>query len=133
MVAVNNVILCFILGVPVLTLDRTAKPKEIPAAEAKNHIGETATVCGKVVGTSISKYGAGNLGWPVSLDLDKPEPSPVFIIGTLSPKRLKSLDLETAYQGKVICATGKITILRGVPAIITAKPSQIEFKPDVEK
>jgi hypothetical protein len=133
MAIISKLILFLLLGLPVLTLGQAAKREQIAAAEAKHHIGETATVCGKVVAVSISKYAAGNLGWPIFLDLDKPEPNPVFTIATLSSKRLKSAELESTYQGKVMCATGKITSVRGVPEIITSKPSDIEFKPDVSK
>ena len=130
MTELKSVILCVLLGLPASHPDRPDRPKEIPVAEAKNHIGETATVCGKVVGTSIAKYQAGNFGYPISLDLEKPEPDPVFVIGTLSPKRLNTAEVESTYQGKMICATGKITELRGVPEIITRKPDQIVFKSD---
>jgi hypothetical protein len=132
MLALHNLIFCLLLGLPALNPGQTAKPKEIPPAEAKEHIGETATVCGKVVATSIAKYSAGSLGWPISLDLDTPEPKPTFVIGTLSPTRLKPEEVEATYQGKAVCATGKITNVRGVPEINTSKPSEIDFKQDAK-
>jgi hypothetical protein len=111
-------------------LDQAIKPKRIPPADARDHLGETATVCSRVADAAISKYAAGNLGWPITLDLDSPEPNPVFIIGTLSPQHLKPEQVEATYKGKTVCATGKITQVRGVPSILTSKPSEIDIQPD---
>ncbi|MGA8541427.1 MAG: hypothetical protein WB566_18130, partial [Terriglobales bacterium] len=61
----------------------TVTPPRIKAAEAKNHIGEMATVCGKVVDSrKIGKYGLGGYGKPVTFDLDQPETNSVFYFVT---------------------------------------------------
>ena len=58
---------------------KSAGPPRITTAEAKNHIGDTVTVCGKVVDNQkVPKYGIAGHGKPVSLDLDQPEPNPIF-------------------------------------------------------
>jgi len=129
---VKNLILLFVI-VPVLTLGQTAGTKEIPAAEAKDHMGETATVCGRVADANMSRYAAGNYGWPISLALEKPEPHAPFVVGILSPKRLKPDEVKSAYVGKLVCATGKIELVRGVPQILATKPSQVEFRADAKK
>jgi hypothetical protein len=133
MVTINSLVFSLILGISGLALDQTLKPKDISPAQAKDHLGETATVCGKIVAVSPNKYGAGSLGWPISLEIDKPDPDPVFIIGVMSPKRLKPDEASAEYQGKQVCATGKITELRGVPAIVTTKASEIAIHADVKK
>jgi len=49
--------------------------KKLTAAEAKDHVGETATVCGNVVST---RYAASTKGQPTFLNLDKPYPNQIF-------------------------------------------------------
>jgi site-specific recombinase XerD len=49
-----------------------AAQKKLTAAEAKDHVGETATVCGSVVST---RYATGTKGQPTFLNLDKPYPN----------------------------------------------------------
>jgi hypothetical protein len=46
--------------------------KKLTAAEAKDHVGETATVCGSVVST---RYASSTKGQPTFLNLDKPYPN----------------------------------------------------------
>jgi|SRR6267378_6953204 len=48
--------------------------KKLTAAEAKDHLGETATVCGNVGST---RYAASTKGQPTFLDLDKPYPNQI--------------------------------------------------------
>ena len=68
---------------PAATTTPTVTPPRIKAAEAKNHIGEMATVCGKVVDSrKIGKYGLGGYGKPVTFDLDQPETNSVFYFVT---------------------------------------------------
>jgi micrococcal nuclease len=94
----------------------------ISAAEAKNHVGETATVCGEVVSTH---YALRSRGSPTFINLDKPYPNQIFTIVIWGSDRSKFGDPEQTYRGKRICATGKITDYRGVPEIIANDPSQI--------
>jgi hypothetical protein len=51
--------------------------QKLSATETKDHIGETATVCGSVVST---RYAASTKGQPTFLNLDKPYPNPVFTV-----------------------------------------------------
>jgi hypothetical protein len=46
--------------------------KKLTAAEAKDHIGERATVCGRVAST---RYAVTSRGKPTFLNLDKPYPA----------------------------------------------------------
>jgi hypothetical protein len=97
----------------------------IPAAEAKSHVGETATVCGEVASTH---YAAGSRGSPTFINLDKPYPNEVFTLLIWGSDRSKFGDPEQSYRSKRICATGKITEYKGVPEIVAREPSQIKIQ-----
>jgi DNA/RNA endonuclease YhcR with UshA esterase domain len=94
----------------------------LSTAEAKNHIGETATVCGSVVST---RYASSTKGQPTFLNLDEPYPKQVFTILIWGESRSKFGTPESDYKGKKICITGKITEYRGVPEIVAESPKQI--------
>ena len=99
-------------------------PPRITPTEAKSRAGDTATVCGKVVDTKVSRYGLAGRGKPVTFDLDQPEPNPVFYFvtfGTTGPE-----EAIAAYKGKSVCVTGKITVQAGVAYIMAADRAQIK-------
>jgi DNA/RNA endonuclease YhcR with UshA esterase domain len=98
--------------------------KRVSASEAKDHIGEVATVCGEVVGTH---YAASTKGQPTFLNLDKPYPNPVFTVLIWGSNRSKFGTPDNDYKGKRICATGKITEYRGGPEIVAENPGQIKL------
>jgi hypothetical protein len=54
-----------------LAFSTAAQTNKITAAEAKDHVGEVRTVCGKVVSTH---YASGSKGQPTFLNLDEPYP-----------------------------------------------------------
>ena len=100
----------------------TAQKKFTPA-EAKDHIGETATVCGTVNST---RYAPSTKGQPTFLNLDKPYPNQIFTVLIWGSDRSKFGSPEVTYKGKQICVTGKITVYRDVPEIVAGSPSQIK-------
>jgi hypothetical protein len=101
--------------------------------DAKNHVGETATVCGEVADARIGKYGVGSFGRPVTLYLDSPEPHPVFFFVTWGADQAKAEQVRTFYQGKQVCVAGKIVKGGTVPYIIASGPSQIKIQTDAKK
>lgn len=101
-------------------------PPRIAVAEAKNHIGESATICGKVVDTKISKYGIAGRGKPVTFDLDQPEPNPVFYFVTFGAQPGGPDEAINAYKDKSLCVTGKISVTAGTPYIMAADRTQIK-------
>lgn len=104
-----------------------AAPARVTPADAKNHIGEKATVCGKVVDTKISKYGIGGRGKPVTFDLDQPEPNPLFYFVAFGDKSGGAEEAIAAYKGKQVCVTGKIAAApNGSPMIMAADRSQVK-------
>jgi hypothetical protein len=130
--------------------------KRITASEAENHIGERATVCGKVVNAT---YAASSQGQPTFLNLDEPDPYPVFTVviwGADRPKfgGSRSIQLskpglvlwepdrvklgppqapEVAYRDKRICVTGRIESYRGVPEIVARSSKQIAVQSGPKK
>jgi hypothetical protein len=107
-----------------------AAPVRVAPADAKNHIGDTATVCGKVVDTKVPKYGIAGHGKPVSFDLDQAEPNPIFYFVAFAPPPAGPEEVIAAYKDKKVCVTGKITHLPagGAPFIMASDRAQI--KPD---
>jgi DNA/RNA endonuclease YhcR with UshA esterase domain len=99
--------------------------KKWTAVEAKDHIGEQTTVCGKVAGT---RYAVTTRGKPTFLNLDKPYPNPVFTVLIWGENREKFGTPEERYRDKQVCVTGKITEYRGGPEIVVSDPQNIEIE-----
>jgi hypothetical protein len=97
----------------------------ISASEAKNHVGEKATVCGEVASTH---YAARSRGNPTFINLDKPYPNQIFTVLIWGSDRPKFGDPEETYRSKSICVTGKISDYKGVPEIIAYEPTQIQIR-----
>jgi hypothetical protein len=114
------IITCFLLSL--LALSTAAQTNKITAAEAKDHVGETRTVCGKVASTHFASKSKGE---PTFLNLDEPYPTEVFTILIWGSDRAKFGAPEMKYKDATVCVTGKITSYRGKPEIIATEPSQI--------
>jgi hypothetical protein len=99
--------------------------KRLTTAEAIDHIGEKATVCGKVAST---RYAATTRGRPTFLNLDKPYPSQVFTVLIWGENRAKFGAPEDKYRGKQICVTGTITEYRKAPELVVSDPQRIEVQ-----
>jgi len=99
--------------------------KKLTAPEAKDHIGEKATVCGKVAST---RYAATTRGKPTFLNLDKPYPSQVFTVLIWGENREKFGNPEEKYRDKQVCVTGTITEYRKAPEIVVSDPQSIEMQ-----
>src|SRR6516162_5270609 len=74
--------------------------------QAKNHLGENATVCGVVVST---KYLESKGRSPTLLNLDKPYPQQPFTIVIWGADRAKFGTPEVGYKGARVCVSGTIT------------------------
>ena len=99
--------------------------KKLTAVEAKDHIGEQATVCGKV---ASSRYAATTRGKPTFLNLDKPYPTQIFTVLIWGENREKFGAPEEKYRDKQVCVTGKITEYRGAPEIVVSDPQSIDVQ-----
>jgi hypothetical protein len=102
-----------------------AQTAHVTAAEAKNHVGETATVCGRVASTHFAEKVKG---LPTFMNLDMPYPKQIFTIVIWGTDRPKFGNPERTYRDKNVCVSGKITIHLGKPQIIPSKPSQIQIQ-----
>lgn len=100
-----------------------AQTGHITASEAKNHVGEKTTVCGKVVS---SHFASGSKGQPTFLNLDEPYPKEIFTILIWGSDRPKFGKPEDTYRNKDVCVSGKITSHNGRPEIVATEPSQIQ-------
>jgi hypothetical protein len=96
--------------------------KQLTAAEAKDHVGERATVCGQVVST---RYADRSKGQPTFLNLDKPYPSEIFTILIWGEDRPKFDAPESKYRDASVCVTGKVSSYGGIPEIVATEPDQI--------
>jgi hypothetical protein len=114
-----------LLALAMLCSTQVQAQKSLSTAEARNHIGEKATVCGAVVSTHYAAQSRGN---PTFINLDKPYPNQVFTVLIWGSDRQKFGDPEETYRSKIICVTGKISDYKGVPEIVAYAPSQIEFE-----
>jgi len=112
----------WILGLVFVATSSLLAQKGLTAVEAKAHIGEQATVCGKVVST---RWAESSHGSPTFLNFDQPYPDQVFTMVIWGSDRAKFGDPETTYRGKHVCVTGKIRTFKGVPEVVATEPSQI--------
>ena len=96
--------------------------KSLTTTQASSHIGEDATVCGKVVG---AYYAQRSNGEPTFINLDKKYPNQKFTIVIWGDDRYQFHTPESFYNGKKICVTGYIDSYRGIPQIVVQNPSQI--------
>jgi hypothetical protein len=110
-----NILLLFLSIAVLPTVAET-----ITAADAKNHIGEQATVCGKVAG---EKTAAGSRGEPTFINLDAAYPNQVFTILVWGDDRKNVGELPRV--GSRVCASGVIQDYRGVPEIVVRSSGQL--------
>jgi hypothetical protein len=113
-------ILCFAL--PCIT---RAQTKHLTAAEAKNHVGETATVCGHIVRIYFAHKAKG---LPTLMNLDMSYPQQIFTIVIWGKDRTRFGNPERTYHDKNICVSGKITSHHEIPEIVINTPGQIRIQ-----
>jgi hypothetical protein len=111
-----------LLIVIALAFATEAQTRKVSPEEAKDHIGERATVCGKVASTH---YAGRSKGQPTFLNLDEPYPSQIFTIVIWGSDRAKFGDPESKYSRQSVCVTGKIETYRSAPQIVATEPAQI--------
>jgi micrococcal nuclease len=119
------ILLTICYGAPLLVVHLTSPAlaqSKLTTAEAKQHLGETATVCGKVVST---RYASSTKGQPTFLNLDKPYPEQIFTVVIWGSARSKFGRPEVDFRDKQICISGKIEEYRGTPEIVANSPEQI--------
>lgn len=114
--------MALLLLVCVASAGSTIGQKKLAASEAKEHYGESATVCGEVVS---GRYAQSSKGQPTFLNLDQAYPNQVFTVVIWGDERQKFGAPENDFKGKRICVSGKITAYDGKPEIVAVDPKQI--------
>lgn len=109
-------LVCFLLSIALAP----AIAQSITAADAKNHIGEQATVCGKV---ASERTATSSRGEPTFINLDSAYPNQIFTILVWGDDR-RSVG-ELPHVGSHLCATGMIKDYRGVPEIVVSSSGQL--------
>lgn len=94
--------------------------QSISATDAKSHVGEKATVCGKV---ASERTATGSKGEPTFINLDVAYPNQVFTILIWGEDRPKVGTLPS--EGSRVCATGTIQDYRGVPEVVVRNREQL--------
>ncbi len=97
--------------------------RTLTASQAKDHVGETATVCGVV---ASARYAASSRGRATFLNLDQPYPNQVFTVLIWGSARSAfPAPPETEYRAKRICVTGTISAYRRTPEMVASSPQAI--------
>ena len=96
------------------------KAQTLTTAQAKAHLGESATVCGKVAG---ERTATSSRGEPTFINLDAAYPYQVFTILVWGDDRKNVGELPQV--GNRVCATGKIQDYKGVPEIVVRSKGQL--------
>ena len=109
-------VLLFVLSIALLS----AVAQTITAADAKNHVGEKATVCGKV---ADERTATSSRGEPTFINLDLTYPNQVFTILIWGEDRKNFGELPRV--GAHACASGVIQNYRGVPEIVVKNGEQL--------
>ena len=94
----------------------------IPSAQAKDQVGQTGTVCGKVADTRYLESGRQ----PTFLNFDKRYPEHTFTAVIFGENRAKFGTPEKDYLEKDICVSGKIEEFNGKPQIVVTDKEQIK-------
>jgi hypothetical protein len=110
------------LGVLVMSaLDVNAQEQgtnqPLPAAKAKDHVGATTTVVGRIAEVNVSER-------LVRLNFDRAYPNQTFTVVIFSADTNR-FPKVTELKGKTISVTGKITTYRERPEIVLKTPNQL--------
>lgn len=98
----------------------------IHAAEAIDHVGEMAQVCGVIAST---RYNHRSRGAPTYLNFDKPYPDNSFTVIVWGSDRKRFPYAPESLLNHKACVYGKIETYKGKPQIIAVRPEQIASKP----
>jgi len=102
-----RLLLTLFLFNPLLSISQT-----LTAPQAKDHVGENATVCGRVAN---EKEATSSPGSPTFINLDQPYPDQIFTVLVWAHDRAA---VGAIPQSGSVCVKGVITLYRGVPEIV---------------
>jgi hypothetical protein len=99
----------------------------ITPAEARQHVGQVATVCGTVASAT---FAARSRGQPTFLNLERRYPNQIFTVVIWGSDRGKfDPPPEIAFANRRICVTGTISLFGDVPQIVVTSPVAIRLAP----
>jgi hypothetical protein len=99
-----------------------AQSPTLTPKEGAKHIGERATVCGRV---ASARYVVGAKGGPTLLNLDEPYPRQIFTLVIWEDDRPKFGEPEKL-KDQSVCAMGMIKEFKGKPEIVLRDPTQLK-------
>jgi hypothetical protein len=94
-------------------------------AEAINHVGQMAIVCGRV---ASAKFAANTNGKPTFLNLDKPFPNHIFTAVIWGKDRPAFSYAPESLADRRICVSGTIEAYNGRAEIKVSGPGQIQTR-----
>jgi hypothetical protein len=99
-----------------------AHSQNLTTADAKNHVGENATVCGTISGIHFASDAKGS---PTFIDLDGVHPHQAFTVLIWGVNRSLFGDLEKDYRAGRVCAVGVIQMYKGTPEIVVGSQKNL--------
>jgi hypothetical protein len=112
------------LALAVVSSAAASEKKTIAAAEAKDHIGQDVTVCGKVV--LVDKFfSRGGRQYRLHIDQSAPPLFSVVVSGSSADNPFIGADRR--YADKDVCVTGHIQDYRGMVHMRLNAPNQIRI------
>jgi DNA/RNA endonuclease YhcR with UshA esterase domain len=115
----KTIVALFAAAIAALAFAQTA-PTYTPS-EAAKHVGETATVTGKVDG--FHQSGKGN----IFLNMGGAYPNQAFT-AFIPSGSAGQFSNPQQYEGKTVSVSGKIQLYKGKPEIVVTSPTQINAK-----
>ena len=110
--------LCLLLAPGALQAKEAAT---VPCAEAKTHVGQTATVVGPVSGIHVTAKG------DAFINLGPEYPDQDFTVVVFADDVPKFEALE-GLRGRTVAVTGAIKEYRGKPEIVLKDPAQLKLR-----
>ncbi len=104
-----------------LTASMTLAQKKYAAAQAGKHVGQYATVVGKIYQVYQSRRGT------IFFDIGGRYPNNTFA-GVIFAKEAGNFKKVDQYKGKTVEITGKIQTYQGTAEIILSKPGQLKVE-----
>jgi hypothetical protein len=108
-----------VAAVTLLIWAAIGQAQSLTTAQAKSHVGENATVCGKVAG---ERTATSSKGEPTFINLDSAYPNQVFTILVWGDDR--KIVGELPQVGSHVCAKGMISDYHGVPEIVVKSSAE---------
>lgn len=99
--------------------------KTITLEEAKDHVGDSVTLTGKVFGI---RYFAEGKGAPTLINMGAAFPNQLLTVVIYGDDRRKmSADPEKAFADQQLTVSGKVELYKGRPQIVVREEAQVKL------